>query len=104
MRKSDVDEICYKAGGAEYAHIRLRKCSAIPPTDKDRLWATRLLENSTSLNGVHALTLIGYALKWQDLNLWKGAMKCPASTLANIDNALLLKAWKLFSFEAVCLR
>lgn len=104
MQKSKVDETCYKASGVAYAHIRLAKSSTIPPTDEDRLWATRLLQNTTTLNQIYVLTLMDYALKWQDLNLWKGAMKCSASTLKNIDKALLLKAWKIFSFEAICLR
>ncbi|KJA26964.1 hypothetical protein HYPSUDRAFT_1039386 [Hypholoma sublateritium FD-334 SS-4] len=103
IRKSEVDDICYEAGGASFAFERLEKSSTTAPTDQDRRWAMCLLQKHMVMSKLHALTLIDYAFKWKDLDIWKGVMRCPTSTFENIDTALLLEAWKLFSFEAVCL-
>ena len=104
IRPSGVEDICYEAGGVAYAYARLKMSSTIPPTDTDRLWATRVLRNGRSLSKEYATTLLDYALKWADLGLWKDTMKSPSLTLKDIDNAIFIKAWKIFSFEGVCLR
>lgn len=104
IRPSCVEDICYKAGGVAYAYARLKMSSTLPPTDTDRLWATRVLEKGQSLTKDYVLTLLDYALKWGDLGLWKGATKSPSSTLKGIDNTLFIKGWKVFSFESVCSR
>ena len=104
VRPNCIDDICYKAGGVAYAYSRLKMSSMVPPTDMDRLWATRVLEDRPSLSKKYVLGLIKYALKWKDANMWNGIMKCSESTLENIDNKLLMKAWKVFSFAGVCSR
>ena len=101
VRPNCIDDICYKAGGIAYAYSRLKMSSTVPPTDMDRLWATRVLEDGPLLSKKYILGLISYALRWKDVDLWNGVMKCSDSTLKNIDNKSLMEAWKTFSFQGV---
>lgn len=71
MHEDKVDDICYSAQGANYAFRKLKESSAIPPTADDRRWVNRIVEKSRTLKGDQVGTLLDYALKWKDLDIWK---------------------------------
>jgi len=104
MHRDDVDDICYYVEGIPYAYQKLKNSSTIPPTSEDRLWAGRLLQKISALTPEHIKTLMEYALKWKELDIWKGLMKSSSCSLGEVPQDLLLEAWKTFSFEAVCVR
>ena len=104
MHEDDVDEICYDVEGIPYAYRKLKNSCAIPPTAEDRLWASRLLQKLSALTPEHIKTLMDYALKWKDLEIWKGLMKSCSCSLGGVTKDLLLKGWQTFSFEKVRVR
>ncbi|KIM42422.1 hypothetical protein M413DRAFT_27183 [Hebeloma cylindrosporum] len=101
MHQDDADDICYHVEGILYAYRKLKNSCTIPPTAEDRLWASRLLQKMRSLTPQHIKTLLEYALKWKDLEMWKGLMKSSSCSFVGVPQDLLLNAWKIFSFEAV---
>lgn len=104
MHQDDADDICYYVEGIPYAYQKLKNSCTIPPTAEDRLWASRLLQRLGSLTPEHIKTLMDYALKWKDLDIWKGLMRSSSCSLGGVPQDLLLKGWKTFSFEAVSVR
>ena len=104
VHRDDVDDICYYVEGIPYAYQKLQNSCTIPPTSEDRLWASRLLQKIGSLAPEHINTLMDYALKWKDLDIWKGLMKSGSCSLGGVPQELLLNGWKIFSFEPVCVR
>ncbi|KIM42098.1 hypothetical protein M413DRAFT_126557 [Hebeloma cylindrosporum] len=102
LHEDDVDDICYYVEGVPYAYQKLKDSCTIPPTSEDRLWASRLLQKIRSLTPEHIKTLLEYALKWKDLEIWKGLMKSSSCSLGGVPLDLFLNAWKTFTFEAVC--
>lgn len=104
MPEDQIDDICFSVEGIPYAFRKLKESTIIPPTQVDRQWAERLIKKDGFLTKEHIVTLMDYALKWRDLTMWKGVMKLKMCVLQIIDVDILLKAWELFSFEAVCIR
>jgi len=104
MHENDVDDVCFSAAGIPYAVQKLKKSSIIPPTSEDRLWASRVMTKSISLNKEQAIFMLELAMKWGDAAMWKQVMKGPSCALGVLDVNMLLKAWKAFSFEIVRLR
>ncbi|CAA7268308.1 unnamed protein product [Cyclocybe aegerita] len=101
MHASEVDNICFSVAGIPYAFEKLKKSTAVPPTQEDRLWANRILQKTSTLNQNQIVTMLYLALKWKDVDMWKVVMKGHACTLSIMDVDKLVKAWKMFSFEAV---
>ncbi|KAF9525403.1 hypothetical protein CPB83DRAFT_818559 [Crepidotus variabilis] len=100
MHGDDVDGICFSIGGISYALEKLKRASD-PPTDDDRTWASRVVGRNNSLSAQQAKTMLAFALKWRDANMWKTIMKTPTCTLQSIDEKYLLEGWQTFSFGAV---
>ncbi|KAF8908584.1 hypothetical protein CPB84DRAFT_1744211 [Gymnopilus junonius] len=100
MQEDSIDDICFFVEGVPYAFRKLKE-SAIPPTSEDRQWANRLTAKDGLLAKEHLVSLMDYALKWRDLTLWKNVMNMRSCTLQAIDVGALVRAWELFSFEAV---
>jgi len=105
MHGNDVDDVCFSAAGIPYALQKLKGSSTSqPPTSEDRLWASRVMTKSISLNKDQAIFMLELAMKWGDAAMWKQVMKGPSCALGVLDVNMLLKAWKAFSFEIVRVR
>lgn len=104
MHENDVDDVCFSAAGIPYALQKLKGSSAIPPSSEDRLWASRVMTKSISLNKEQALFMLELAMNWGDAAMWKQVMKGPSCALNVLEVNMLLKAWKAFSFEIVRVR
>ncbi|KAF8908586.1 hypothetical protein CPB84DRAFT_1843480 [Gymnopilus junonius] len=97
-----IDDIHYAIQGIPFALQKLKESRSIPPTAADRHWADCLIKKGGyHLTEEHIVTLLRYALKWQDLAMWKALMKLGKCTLRAVNVEMVLQAWDLFSFEGV---
>ncbi|KAJ3497068.1 hypothetical protein NLJ89_g10399 [Agrocybe chaxingu] len=102
--EEEEQEICYAAGGLKYAFAEIQSSTDIPPTDDDRLWASRVLEkssNGTSLEKDQSTFMLDLAVKWKDIAMWKACAKGQHCTLHVLGKERLHNALKEFGFSKV---
>lgn len=70
------------------------------PTNEDRNLVNLIL-TSAGYDRTTAQTIVEYALKWADAQMWKRVITYGGSLLSNFDRNQLVKAWQQFSFVEV---
>ncbi|KAF4616667.1 hypothetical protein D9613_008488 [Agrocybe pediades] len=97
----DVDAVAYSIGGISYALAYLTQRSGQNPSVKETIWTTRLLEDAKMMRKEEISTLLDYAMKWKDVDIWNwvvvNARECTAGVLGT---SRLVRAWRTFGFKA----